>query len=138
MVQRQPSLDKVRADIVGSFLRPPGLKDVRIRWERSEAADDELRQAEDEAVRKLISREESTGLPVVTDGEFRRNNFQDSFAAAVSCINVRSTAAPRNANPGGKSEDPTFNRRQAASERLSLVRNVLLNEFRFAQSVAGR
>ena len=138
MTQHQPSLNNVRTDIVGSFLRPPGLKEVRISWERSEVADDELREAEDEAVRDLISKEESTGLPVVTDGEFRRNNFQDSFATTVSGINVRSTATPVDASPGGKSEDPTINRRRIASERLSLVRNVLLNEFRFAQSVAHR
>jgi methionine synthase II (cobalamin-independent) len=44
-------LDLLRVDIVGSFLRPPALK-----------------------------QEERHGLPIVSDGEFRRRHFMESFA----------------------------------------------------------
>ena len=79
----------------------------------------------------------------MTDGEFRRTNFQDSFASAVSGLSLggnvpfRPDAPPEKARPGTKSEDPTLGSPQRAESRLRLVRNRPLEEFRFAQSVAN-
>ena len=42
-----------------------------------------LRAIEDEAVRAAVKLQESVGLDVISDGEMRRLNFQDSFGAAV-------------------------------------------------------
>ncbi len=41
------------------------------------------RKLEDEAVRNAVRLQEAAGLDVVSDGEMRRLNFQDSFGAAV-------------------------------------------------------
>ncbi len=42
-----------------------------------------MRALEDEAVRGAVRLQESVGLDVISDGEMRRLNFQDSFGAAV-------------------------------------------------------
>ena len=49
-----------------------------------EVTDAELAAAQDDAIRDVIKEQEAIGFPVLTDGEFRRRNFQDSFGAAVS------------------------------------------------------
>lgn len=76
-------LDTLRSDQVGSLLRPPALLQAYERRARGEITDDGLRAAQDEAIRAAVARQESTGLPVVTDGEFRRIGFQDSLGEAV-------------------------------------------------------
>jgi 5-methyltetrahydropteroyltriglutamate--homocysteine methyltransferase len=60
--------DLLRADNVGSFLRPTYLTDALDR----RADDTELRQLEDRAVRDVVALQEELDMPVVTDGEFRR------------------------------------------------------------------
>jgi 5-methyltetrahydropteroyltriglutamate--homocysteine methyltransferase len=61
----------VRADNLGSLLRPDYLLAARRRG----AAGDELRAIEDRAIREAIALQEEVGLPIVTDGEFRRRLF---------------------------------------------------------------
>ena len=61
----------VRADNLGSFLRPDYLLDARA--QRVEGA--ELRAIEDRAIIDVLRLQEGLGLPIVTDGEFRRQHF---------------------------------------------------------------
>jgi 5-methyltetrahydropteroyltriglutamate--homocysteine methyltransferase len=61
----------VRADNLGSLLRPPYLLEARHRG----VTGDELRAIEDRAIQEAIALQEEVGLPVVTDGEFRRRLF---------------------------------------------------------------
>src|SRR5207248_1109937 len=77
-------LDLLRVDQVGSLLRPEALKQVFERHGRGQATDEELREAEDASIRDVVRKEETHNLPVVTDGEYRRLNFQDSFANSVA------------------------------------------------------
>jgi len=68
-----------RADHVGSLLRPASLKDARARRERGQISADELRQAEDAAIERIISRQYEIGLRSATDGEFRRAMWHFDF-----------------------------------------------------------
>src|SRR5439155_11873658 len=61
-----------RADQVGSLLRPAEIKEARARLERGEIDAGELRAVEDRCIRNAVARQESLGLEVVTDGEYRR------------------------------------------------------------------
>src|SRR5262245_3573129 len=65
---------------VGSRLRPAYRKDAFRRFAQRELEIEALRAAEDRAVREVARRQESIGLPVVTDGEYRRLNWQVSFS----------------------------------------------------------
>src|SRR5213594_1091615 len=98
------SLDRVRVDVVGSFLRPASLKEARERWQRQEISEDDWQTAQDQAVRQLIAQEEALGLPVVTDGEFRRYSFQDSFGASVAGIDQGGNTPIDQVVPGGRAE----------------------------------
>ena len=58
--------------------------DALTRRDRGELEDENFQAIVDDAVKDLIRKEERHGLPIVTDGEFRRHNFQESFGGAVS------------------------------------------------------
>jgi 5-methyltetrahydropteroyltriglutamate--homocysteine methyltransferase len=68
-----------RADHVGSLLRPPALLAARERVARRELTADELRAAEDEAIRDVVRMQEEIGLQAATDGEFRRTSWHMDF-----------------------------------------------------------
>jgi 5-methyltetrahydropteroyltriglutamate--homocysteine methyltransferase len=72
-----------RADIVGSLLRPPELLDARERYAAAGLSAAEFKSIEDRAVDWAIGLQERTGLPVVTDGEMRRESFQSQIVEAV-------------------------------------------------------
>lgn len=70
----------VHYDIVGSFLRPEELKKAREQFSNHEITADELRQVEDQEIKKLVEKEIQAGLKIVTDGEFRRSYWHlDTF-----------------------------------------------------------
>lgn len=70
-----PPFLSMRAETVGSLLRPARLLEVRRRAAAGDASAAELRAAEDEAVLGAIALQESVGLDVVTDGEMRRTSW---------------------------------------------------------------
>ena len=72
-----------RADVVGSLLRPPELLEARRRFAEGGISVPEFKRAEDRAVDRAISLQERAGLPVVTDGEMRRESFQSQMVDAV-------------------------------------------------------
>ena len=145
------ALDLLRADVVGSLLRPAAWREARAAFDEGHLAEAEFRRIEDDTVRDAIRLQESLGLEVVTDGEIRRLNFQDSFGAAVSGFAAGATTlrATRERVAGGKAmarfdmpdlhqHGPAVTRRRPAVARLKLERNVLLDEYRFAKSTAKK
>src|ERR1041385_8454075 len=76
-------LRTIRTDVVGSLLRPAAVIEARKALDEGRLDAAGLREAEEEAGRGAVARQESAGLDVVSDGEMRRLNFQDSFGAAV-------------------------------------------------------
>ena len=67
---------------VGSLLRPPYLQQGREARASGQLTADEFKAVEDHAVRQVITMQEEAGLPVVNDGELRRDSFQAELAAA--------------------------------------------------------
>jgi 5-methyltetrahydropteroyltriglutamate--homocysteine methyltransferase len=139
----------LRVDQNGSLVAPDSLRDAFERHARGEVTDAELVAAQDEAIREVIRKQESIGLPVVTDGEFRRRNFQESFGNAVIGYDVpqqveRLTDWREPNNPLHRTEQnfnapgPAIATRRAVVERLRLKRNVVLEEYRFAAATATR
>ncbi|CAM4162308.1 5-methyltetrahydropteroyltriglutamate--homocysteine S-methyltransferase [Lacicoccus alkaliphilus] len=61
-----------RADQVGSLLRPERIKNARRELEAGEITPEELRQIEDEEIKRVVKKQKEAGLEAVTDGEFRR------------------------------------------------------------------
>jgi 5-methyltetrahydropteroyltriglutamate--homocysteine methyltransferase len=142
-------LAKIRTDVVGSLLRPPALKETRMRFDDGAVSAAALRAMEDEAVREAVRLQEGIGLDVVTDGELRRLNFQDSFGASVEGFDAsRSTLKVyerrvEGAAPGRRWDiremhdvGTAVSHRRPAKSRLRLAHNVPLEEYRFVAGVA--
>ena len=72
--------DRFNADNLGSFLRPSFLLDARAKNLSSE----ELSRVEDRAITDIVRMQEEVGLPIVTDGEYRRKLF---FSTVVATAN---------------------------------------------------
>src|SRR5215470_8935245 len=68
-----------RADHVGSLLRPPELLRARDDLATKRIDADQLRIAEDAAIREVVRRQQDVGLQSVTDGEFRRESWHMDF-----------------------------------------------------------
>jgi 5-methyltetrahydropteroyltriglutamate--homocysteine methyltransferase len=143
-------LRTIRTDVVGSMLRPAAVKEARARLEEGKIDAAELHRIEDEAVRAAVKLQEDIGLDVVSDGEMRRLNFQDSFGAAVegydaaeSTMKVytdrveQASALRRWEVPLHEKGTPISHRRPAKS-RLKLARNVPLEEYEFVHTVATK
>jgi 5-methyltetrahydropteroyltriglutamate--homocysteine methyltransferase len=115
-----------RAETVGSLLRPRALKEAigsfyveghSAALEEERARDrSALRAAEDAAIRDAVQRQIDVGLDVVTDGEFRRWMFMNSFYDAVSGVRTGKTVTFRNE----RGRDVRLNIHEIV-ERLELV-----------------
>jgi 5-methyltetrahydropteroyltriglutamate--homocysteine methyltransferase len=65
----------VRADVVGSLLRPEYLREARDVARTGSLDAGELHGLEDNAVLEAIALQESAGIEAITDGEFRRTGW---------------------------------------------------------------
>ena len=70
-------------DHVGSLKRPPELVAAWREWEAGKLPAQKLREVQDKAIRDAVAMQESLGLPIVTDGEFRRGGWSRGFLSAV-------------------------------------------------------
>jgi 5-methyltetrahydropteroyltriglutamate--homocysteine methyltransferase len=85
-----PDPSELRAEIVGSLLRPPELLEARERRESGELDSAEFKRIEDAAVLDAIRLQEEIGFNVVCDGEFRRAGFATHFYESVEGITMSS------------------------------------------------
>ena len=75
-----------RADHVGSLLRPPDLARARADFKAGAIDREQLRTAENEAIRGVIELQRAAGLRSVTDGEFRRTSWHMDFIYSLEGI----------------------------------------------------
>jgi 5-methyltetrahydropteroyltriglutamate--homocysteine methyltransferase len=68
-----------RADHVGSLLRPPELLRAREDFAAGRIGPEDLRAAEDTAIREVVRKQEEVGLRAATDGEQRRESWHMDF-----------------------------------------------------------
>ena len=150
------SLRHLKADHVGGLPRPGWLREAQADYERGALTGSELEAAHRKAVGELVRRQEEVGLEILTDGEVTRRNFQESFGGAVSGFDALAFAyatepatpaateasgragVPTRRAPSGMEENgPPILHRRPARERLQLVRNVILEEYRRAAALAS-
>jgi 5-methyltetrahydropteroyltriglutamate--homocysteine methyltransferase len=71
-----------RAEHIGSLIRPETLLWARAEYAEGRLGLDDLRAVEDAAITEVVRMQEDVGLEVVTDGEFRRGTYSDSFTSS--------------------------------------------------------
>jgi 5-methyltetrahydropteroyltriglutamate--homocysteine methyltransferase len=132
-----------RADVVGSLLRPPYLREARraAREGRLSAAD--LHAVEDRAVREAIALQESAGLDVITDGELRRGSWVVTIPLREEAVPHAPLAGfeflPADAGwwslwkepDGRRAQVWTEPRRPFVTKPLTVVRDIVAEEYAF-------
>lgn len=145
-------LANIRNDVVGSLLRPAKLKAARSRFDEGKISLVELRRIEDQEVRDAVALQEQAGLAVVTDGEYRRLNFQDSFGESVTGYDAGRPSLnfyEKRVEGGsplrrweipdqGEQKGAAVAQRRPVIEKIGLARNVPLEEFRFLKAAAQK
>ena len=145
-------LANIRNDVVGSLLRPRKLKEARVSYDEGRLSAADLRAIEDQCVRDAVRLQEEAGLAIVTDGEYRRLNFQDSFGESVSGFDAGrpslkfyesrvegSSPLQRWEIPDqGEHKSTAVAQRRPVVEKLRLARNAPLEEYRFVSQVTQR
>jgi len=127
-----------RTDHVGSLLRPESLKQAFREHALGKLDAAALREAQDAAIRTVVAKQEAIGLPAVTDGEFRRLNWQVSFSEVSGWDLWSGSWKKLLANPGDKAahetpfqkgDDAVLTFKVPATGKLKLVRNFPLEEY---------
>ena len=139
----------LRVDQIGALVSPLPLREAAEKVTHGQISEAEFKAIQAEAVLAAIKHQEAIGLPVVTDGEFRRRQFQENFGAAVSGFDVSGSQAvdyqhhTLDNTPNKRSEQnfqmagPAIYTRRPVVERLKLTNNVPLKEYEQAAAVAS-
>jgi 5-methyltetrahydropteroyltriglutamate--homocysteine methyltransferase len=125
---------KFRADHIGSFLRPQPLLEARRRFKAGMIDEDELREVEDEQIAKVVRMQKDSAIDIITDGEFRRQDFRTGFVQAFSGIEQRMVDLPWK-GPGGTVMLPSAH--FEVTERLQQQRRLAEGEVAYLQSLTS-
>ena len=127
-------LRPLRAEVVGSLLRPPELVGARKRLESGEMTHSEFKAVEDAAVRSAIELQKEAGIDVVTDGELRRYAFYGHLINAFEGFDREGGwAIPFRDEKG----EQLILKRPVVVNRLRWKRSMCSEEWTFLRSVAG-
>src|SRR5215467_13708141 len=123
----------LRADVLGSLLRPAYLAEAREKFHAGDMPEEEYKQLENRAVDEALALQEGAGVDVVTDGEMRRYTFFDQFAAEVEGVDhVEGEAVPFHSEPG--KVDIDFHSPVCVTGKVSRKKMMTLEEFEYAKA----
>lgn len=135
-------IDAIRADVVGSLLRPPELLQAQKDVAAGRISQAEFKAIEDWAVDQAIALQEEAGLPVVTDGEMRRLSFQSQLPEAVEGFGEWNMDAFLWGEWHGDEEIGEWNRdrpqRLGVTSKLRRKRHLSAEEFVYLRARTGR
>jgi 5-methyltetrahydropteroyltriglutamate--homocysteine methyltransferase len=121
-------------DHVGSLKRPPELIAAWREWEAGKLSAEKLREVQDRAIRDAIAMQEVLGLPIVTDGEFRRGGWSRGFLNAVEGFDFRASKLVFRNDEGFSTPSPA----PLATKRVRRTRPIVTEDFKFIKSVATK
>jgi 5-methyltetrahydropteroyltriglutamate--homocysteine methyltransferase len=121
--------DVIRAEVVGSMLRPQELLDAREQVAAGAITRTEFKRIEDRAVDEAIALQERAGVGIVTDGELRRLSFVGPLTDTVD--GVRPIEGARVAWHDDAGEKPHL--QPAIVERLTPRRSLATEEYAYAR-----
>jgi 5-methyltetrahydropteroyltriglutamate--homocysteine methyltransferase len=121
-------------DHVGSLKRPPELVAAWREWEAGKIPAEKLHEVQDRAIRDAIAMQESMGLPIVTDGEFRRGGWSRGFLNAVEGFDFRPSKLTFRNDEGQSTPSPA----PLANKKVRRARPIVTEDFKFIKSVAKK
>ena len=135
MSTSMPSLNSVRAEQVGSLLRPDALLEARQARQSGELSDAALAKLEDEAILAALRGQQATGQQIYVDGEFRRTGFMTGFPDSVEGF-VLDAYTPIAWKGGTGNEGPSPNTQLVIGHRLKSKKRIAKNEADFLKQHA--
>jgi 5-methyltetrahydropteroyltriglutamate--homocysteine methyltransferase len=128
-----------RAEHIGSLLRPPELLAARRERAAGRVSDDALKTIEQNAIRRVVKQQEDAGLQLVTDGEFRRSTYSDSFTttSGLSGVSVELTEE-QGWSPSQTHGHRTARRIPRVVSRLTWTGSRNAEDFGFLKSLTDR
>ena len=109
-----------RADQVGSLLRPAGM--TKDKWSRQEA------------IRKVVAKQEAIGLQSITDGEFSRDWWHLDFLAQLDGVKLGHLGGPAPKFDGTVDQPPV----PMVTGKLGYSQPIMVDDFAFLKSVTTR
>jgi 5-methyltetrahydropteroyltriglutamate--homocysteine methyltransferase len=127
-----------RAEHIGSLLRPAALLAARSAHADGRIGADELEAIEQDAIRRVVKLQEDAGLELVTDGEFRRGTYSDSFTSSgISGVSVELTEE-QGWSPSATHGHRTARRIPKVVSRIAWAGSKNADDFRFLKSLTDR
>ena len=124
----------LESSIVGSLPKPSWLAQPNVLRAPWRLAGEELRAAQDDAVRLAVLDQEQAGLAIVTDGEVRRRHYIWGFLDGLTGIDTEQLAVQR--SRGGRYSETTEVARVIGP--VERKQPVFLDACRFARSITDR
>jgi len=109
-----------RADQVGSLLRPPGM--TKDKWSRQEA------------IRRVVAKQEAIGLEAITDGELSRDWWHLDFLAQLDGVRLAPVAGPAPKFDGTVDQPPVPH----VVAKLGYSQPIMVDDFAFLKSVTRK
>jgi len=109
-----------RADQVGSLLRPPGM--TKDKWSRQEA------------IRRVVAKQEAIGLEAITDGELSRDWWHLDFLAQLDGVTLAPVAGPAPKFDGTVDQPPVPH----VVAKLGYSQPIMVDDFAFLKSVTRK
>jgi len=127
-----------RAEHIGSLLRPTQLLRARNEHAAGRIGREELTAVENAAIRDAVRLQEDAGLAVITDGQFRRGTYSDSFTSSgISGVSIELTE-DRGWTPSRTHGNRTARRIPRVESRITWNGGQNADDFRFLKSVTHR
>ncbi len=119
-----------RADHVGSLLRPPALRQAFRQHLNGSLDDASFWKIQNDCIREVIKLQESAGLGIATDGEFRRGTYWGRFAERTEGFEIKTAVYAFHDDTGQEYEFAA----PYANRRLRRAQPIALDEFEFVKA----
>src|ERR1700733_9029945 len=132
-------MEVVRAEVIGSLLRPAWLKEARAATQDGRISPAEFKWIEDRAIDEAIAQQEAAGVDVITDGELRRSSFLGPLIDAVEGYGpINERIAAQSQWKTEKGEHPVPPRMVTILSKLRRRRSIAAEEFTYLRARARR
>jgi 5-methyltetrahydropteroyltriglutamate--homocysteine methyltransferase len=132
MPERTKSNPPFHAEHIGSLLRPPELREAFRAHSEGRLTDDAFHEAQDRAIAEAVALQETIGLGMCTDGEFRRASYWGHWVDAIDGFGTATALFTFHDEAGNEREFIAAN----CVGKLHKAKPISTEEFKYLKSVA--
>jgi len=115
--------------VIGSYPRPRWLRNMIRQWSLGRVDDKALEEAFNDAVKIIVCEQEEAGVDIPSDGEMRRDEMVEYFAARIDGFKFYGPVRVWGNN---------FFNKPAVASKLGYREPIVLREYQFLRSVSRR